>query len=422
MKKIILVLALALVWGSSDVYAQKKNVAKAKAKMNAETPDYVAAKEAIEPALQDSTTDCLADTWFTAGKIYYKLFDDEQKKEWAKQKYDPELEYSSLRNAFDCFIVADSLDQTPNAKGKVANKFRKQIVEIAAAMQNGFINAGGYYYKQAQNSEDSLTSSQMYMKAVDNFEYYLKYTDVKYWPEEKQAQLEADTMRYDIMYYCGAAATQANESRVALKYFSKLFDIKPIEENFQFIVYEYGRLQDSVMLMELYKTGVQKFPSNPMYARSLINEYLKRNELGEALVWIERAIADGDSGSVFWNLKGQILEHEGKLDEAVTAFAKAVEVNPEDADALGNLGRIYYNQAVEERDRVYAIRDNKKYEAAKKKLADWFRKPLPYLEKAHELNPQERDNILALRTIYYNLGKGYEKKYEEMDKLMNATR
>ena len=76
MKKIILVLAAVMAMTCGDVYAQKKNVARAKAKLNAEVPDYKGAREAIDPALTDSVTKNLADTWFTAGKIYYKLFDE----------------------------------------------------------------------------------------------------------------------------------------------------------------------------------------------------------------------------------------------------------------------------------------------------------------------------------------------------------
>ena len=146
MKKIILVLAAVMAMTCGDVYAQKKNVARAKAKLNAEVPDYKGAREAIDPALTDSVTKNLADTWFTAGKIYYKLFDEEQRKAWMNQGADENLMATSLMKCFDCMVIADSLDQMPNAKGKVRPKFRKQIVEIVDIMRPGFINAGGFYF------------------------------------------------------------------------------------------------------------------------------------------------------------------------------------------------------------------------------------------------------------------------------------
>ena len=414
MKRLVLfTTALLLLVGSGDVFAQKTNVRKAKAKMTAEKPDYVEAEKFIAPALLDSITKTQADTWFTAGKIYYKLFDNEQKKQWTGGRANEELMATSLMKAYDCLKVADSLDQTPNAKGKVPNKLRKQIVEIMDVMQNGFINAGGYYFK-----------NQDYQNAIKAFEYYLDYPNLKMWDNVKMEALTKDTMIQTLQYYCGASASQANDSYTALKYFKKLLGVyKPEEEMYQFVIYEYGRLKDTVNLIEMYKIGAQKFPQNPYYARSLVNEYLSRNDLKTAMVWIDNAMANGDSTSaVFWNLKAQIIEHEGDVKGSLKYFEKAVELDPEFADALGSIGRIYYNEAVEELDRVNAIRDDRKYRTEKAKMKDVFMKPLPYLEKAHQLNPTERDYVVALRGIYYNLGKGYEKKYEEMDALMKSMR
>ena len=482
MKKVIFLAAAAMLLVSADAFAQKKDVQKAKAKLNAETPDYKAAKDLITPALTNDETKDLADTWFTAGKINYKIFDEEQKKEWTGQKANSALMSESLNNCFDYMIIADDIDQTPvlvgkGPKTKIPNKYRKDIVEIMGAMQNGFINAGAYWFKQAGNAGDEAEAAKYYAKAIESFEKYLEYPNLKFWDDEKRAALEADTMRQNIQYYCGAAASQGGDSQTALKYFTMLLDVyQPVEEMYQFVIYELGRLQDSVALMDMYKTCFMKFPENPFYARSLINEYLQKNQLEEAMVWIDNAISNGDSTAMFFNLKGQIIEHKAqglndevsalkleakdlqtesnnlkkakktaesnaKLEEskAKTAlaeakqkeaaellaqtekwFLRAIAVDPENADANGNVGRIYYNRAVEELDRVNAIKDDNEYKKAKAAIKTFFEKPLPYMEKAHQLNPSERDYVVALRGIYYNLGKGYEKKYNEMDALMKS--
>lgn len=427
MKKIILVLAAAMVMTCGDAFAQKKNVARAKAKLNAEVPDYKGAREAIEPALSDSVTMKLADTWFTAGKIYYKLFDEEQRKSWMGQKADENLMATALMKCYDCMEIADSIDQAPNAKGKVRPKFRKQIVEIVDIMRPGFINAGGSYFK-----------NQQYEEAIKAFEYYLDYPNLPFWEDDKRQAFATDSMIPTMQYYCGACASQAGDSELALKYF-KILDKtyqeenRPVEEQeemFQFMIYEYGRLKDSVAMMDMYKVGVQRFPSNTFYARSLVNEYLSKNDLDSALDWINTAINQGDSTAIFFNLKAQILEHKGDLKTAEQFYLKAVENDPEFADAMGSLGRIYYNEAVEELDRVNNIKNDREYRAAKANMESFFLKPLPYMEKAHEVNPQERDYIVALRGIYYNLqsiyhgnkktalSKEYEAKYKVMDEKM----
>ncbi len=412
MKKIAFLLTAILLLCGCNSYAQIKNVRKAKARLNAETPNFVEARDAIEPALSDSITKTMADTWFTAGKIYYKLFDQEQKKEWNGAKADGELMAKSLANCYDSFVIADSLDQMPNDKGKVKPKFRKSITEMVKAMQNGFINSGSFYFKK-----------QDYQSAIRMFEYYLDYPNLKFWTEEEKLGYQKDTMIDEIQYYCGASASQDGDSKTAIKYFTMLLDVyKPQEDMYQFLIYEYGRLKDSVNLLEMYKMGVQKFPQNPFYARSLINVYLNKNDLAEALIWIDKAIEEDSVNATLWDVKGRIYESQKNLEEAERCFLKAIEMDPDFEPALGNVGRIYYNRAVEELDRVNAIRDDKIYRREKAKMKEVFEKPLPYMEKAHKFNPEERDYIIALRGIYYNLGKGYEKKYEEMDTLMKQGR
>jgi len=412
MKKIALSLTAILLLCGCNTYAQVKNVRKAKARLNAETPNLVEARDAIEPALSDSITKTMADTWFTAGKIYYKLFDQEQKKEWSGAKADGELMAQSLAKCYDSFVIADSLDQMPDKKGRVKPKFTKSITEMVQAMQNGFINSGSFYFKK----ED-------YQSAIRMFEYYLDYPNLKFWTEEERLGYQKDTMIDDIQYYCGASASQDGDSETAIKYFTLLLDVyEPQEEMYQFLIYEYGRLKDSVNLLEMYKIGVQKFPQNPFYARSLINVYLNKNDLPEAMIWIDKAIEEDSVNATLWDVKGRIFESEKNFEEAERCFLKAIEMDPDFEPALGNVGRIYYNRAVEELDRVNAIRDDRVYRREKAKMKEVFEKPLPYMEKAHELNPEERDYIIALRGIYYNLGKGFEKKYEEMDALMKQTR
>lgn len=138
--------------------------------------------------------------------------------------------------------------------------------------------------------------------------------------------------------------------------------------------------------------------------------------MDEAMTWIEKAISQDEKSGALWNVKGRILENDKKMDEAIASYEKAIELDPEMADPLGNIGRIIYNSAVEELERVNAIKDDRLYLKEKAKLKDIFSKALPYFEKAYELNPKERDYVIALRGIYYNLGQ--DAKYKEMEERM----
>ena len=146
--------------------------------------------------------------------------------------------------------------------------------------------------------------------------------------------------------------------------------------------------------------------------------------MGDALKWINASLEQDEKNAALWHLKGRIIEkeidsnpkatnNEEKLKEVIACYEKAIEIDPNMAEALGNLGRIYYNTAVDELQKVNEIKDDKKYKVEKAKLKAIFEKPKPYFERAYKLEPENGSFITALRGIYYNTDDNA--KYKEMD-------
>ena len=413
MKKIIFLLSALLLMGGSS-FAQKKNVAKATSKIVADPQDTKGAKDAILLALKDSTTRNDAKTWFVAGDVYNAIYTEQQKIEWTQKKGDKALMANSIENACKSYLTADSLDQLPNAKGKIAPKYHAKVIEKVKALQRGFTEGGSYYYEQKD-----------YKNALRFFEAYINYQNI---PQMQGLGLEKDTMIPLITYYCGLCATQAELPAVADKYYEKVKD--NMDSSVTKFIYgrlceDYLQLKDTVNMIRMLKAGAKKFPQESYYVRNLINFYINTNKMDEALTWINAAIELAPKGddvadvalAVLWNVKGRILETTN-MEEAKKYYQQAIDLNPNFAEALGNMGRIYYNKAVEDLARINAIRDDKKYKIEKAKLKSSFQTPLPYFEKAHQLNPDERDYVIALRGIYYNLE--MDAKYQEMDKKLKS--
>jgi tetratricopeptide (TPR) repeat protein len=402
MKKIIFLLSvLLLIVGNT--FAQKKNVAKAKSKILAETQDTKGAKDAILLALKDSTTMKDATTWFVAGDVYYAIYLEQQKLVWTQKNGDKALMASSTENAFRSYLVADSLDKLPNAKGKVVPKYHTKIVDKIKILQRSFTEGGSYFYEQKD-----------YKNALKFFDIYINYQNI---PQMQGLGLEKDTMIPQITYYCGLCATQSEKPDVAVKYLEIVKDKFDSKWVYPRLCDDYSLLKDTVNMLRMFKAGAQKFPQESYYVRSLINYYINQSKLDDALSWINSALELDPKGALLWNVKGRILESTN-VEEAKKCFQKSVDLDPNSAEALGNLGRIYYNNAVEDLTRVNAIRDDKKYKAEKAKLKIVFQTPLPYFEKAYQLNPDERDYVIALRGIYYNLD--MSAKYQEMDKKLKS--
>jgi len=402
MKKIIFLLsALLLIGGSS--FAQKKNVAKARSKILADPQDTRGAKDAILLAIKDSTTKNDATTWFVSGDVFKAVYEEQQKIEWTQKKGDKALMANSIESALRAYLVADSLDKVPNAKGKIAPKYHAKIVDKVKTLQRGFTEGGSYYYELKD-----------YKNALKFFDTYLNYQNM---PQMEGLGLEKDTLIPLITYYCGLCATQAEMPAVAVKYYEKVKDNMDSKWIYARLCDDYSQLKDTANMIRMFKAGAQKFPEESYYVRSLINYYINQSKMDEALSWINAAIDLEPKGAVLWNVKGRILETKN-LEESKACYQKSIDLDPTFAEALGNLGRIYYNKAVEELDRINAIRDDKKYKIEKAKLKSTFEVPLPYFEKAYQLNPDERDYVIALRGIYYNLG--MDAKYQEMDKKLKS--
>jgi len=402
MKKIIFLLSALLLMGGSS-FAQKKNVAKATSKIVADPQDTKGAKDAILLALKDSTTRNDAKTWFVAGDVYNAIYTEQQKIEWTQKKGDKALMANSIENAYISYLTADSLDKLPNVKGKIAPKYHAKVIEKVKALQRGFTEGGSFYYEKKD-----------YKNALRFFESYLNYQNI---PQMQGLGLEKDTLIPLITYYCGLCATQAELPAVADKYYEKVKDNTDSKWIYARLCEDYLQLKDTVNMIRMLKAGTKKFPQESYYVRNLINFYINTNKMDEALTWIIAAIELEPTSAILWNVKGRIIETTN-MEEAKKCYQQSIDLDPNFAEALGNMGRIYYNKAVEDLARINAIRDDKKYKIEKAKLKSVFQMPLPYFEKAHQLNPDERDYIIALRGIYYNLE--MDAKYQEMDKKLKS--
>ncbi len=406
--KVLILLAALLLFGGVDTFSQKKNVTKAKAKILTEPRDTKAAREAILPALEDSTTNKLASTWYVAGDVFWAIYDEQQKIEW-KQKNagDRALMGESLKKALECYIKADSLDRLPDKKGRVRPKYTQKIVDRTLSFQRAFPDAGAFYYQKKD-----------YLKAIDMFEQYMRYPHI---PFLKGRGLENDTLINVLKFNSGFSATQAKRLDIAAKFFEQIKDsVKSDEE--RAVIYanlstSYESMKDTANMLRIYQLGATKFPKEQYYTKNLINYYIAKKKMGDALQWINKSLEQDEKSAVLWNLKGRILENDKNVEEAMKCYEKAIELDPELADALGSIGRIYYNNAVEELQRVNEIKDDKKYKVEKNKLKASFEKAKPYLEKAHKLEPNFKDYIVALRGIYYNIDNNA--KYKEMEELYN---
>jgi len=405
MKKFVFTMALCFFVSLS--FGQKKAVSAAKNEIKNNPPNIAEARSLIKEALTDPETANDAETWYVAGQIENRQFDKEREMEILGKKPNEEVMFGALENIMPYYLKAAELDQLPDAKGKVKPKYLKDIRAVMRANRPYYINAGIFAY-----------DNKDYKKAYENFKLYGDMPTMNLFAGEKWVVPE-DTTELQVRYYAGLAATLIPDHEAAIAVFEGIKN-KGFNENeiYQQLASEYNKINDSIAFENIIKEGFLKFPGDDYYVLNLINICIYSGKSGEAIAYLDKAIAQHPDNAQLYDVLGQIYEADKKSDEAIQNMEKALKMEPNNVEFLSHLGRVYFNLGVEKRTLADEISDiNQSKEAAKESL-EYFKKSLPFFEKAFELDAKNSNAIFALRSIYYSLGMGPQ--YEKMDALYNG--
>jgi len=404
MKQVLL--TIGLCFAATAAFAQKSAVSNAERIIKDSKPDFNEARNLIKGALDDAETKDDAKTWYVAGQIEDAQFSAENTKQILGQQPNEPVMYEALGNILPYFLKAYDLDGMPNEKGKVKPRYQKNIKSTISANHIYYINGGAYYFDQRD-----------YKKALSYFDQYLDIANLQMFKGEKTAERDSNYMM--CQFYAAVAAMQIEDRNLALEKLSRAKDTPYRQYDvYQYLCYEYEQAKDSVSLEKTLKEGMQLFPDSSYYLLSLINLYIYSNRNDEAVNLLNTAIAQQPNSSQLYHALGSVYE-SGIKDPAKAEeyYAKALELDPNNPSALSNMGRIFYNQGVNKLGEANLISDAKKYNEEKEIAKDFFKKALPYFEKAHQQNPEEREYMTALRGIYYNLD--MSKEFDEMEAKMN---
>lgn len=399
MKTTILTVALCLV--TSMAFAQKKAVSKAysEAKVN----NIGEARNQIKQALENPETKDQAKTWWTAGYVEFQAFDAERNKLLENKQPDDNVLFSAILEGFRYYVKAAELDQLPDEKGKVKPKHLRDIKGTMKSNHQYLYSAGGHFF-----------NTKNYKNAYESFKLY---SEVPFFSYMEKEGLQEDTLLKSARYYAAIAAVSMEDPQTAIVALNACKDDKENQnEVYQMLATQYDALKDTANLIKVYEEGSTLFPEEPFYVQNLIAMYILTNKHNEALVKLDDATSKNPDNKQLWLIKGQLLDRQEKVEEAIKCYEKVLELDPENAPALGSIGIIYYNQAarLSDENNASAVNDMKKYKEGRANTVDpAFRKALTYLEKAHKLKPDERSVSVALRNTYYNLEMGPE--YEAID-------
>ena len=113
----------------------------------------------------------------------------------------------------------------------------------------------------------------------------------------------------------------------------------------------------------------------------------------------------------FHNALGTVLTKRFNQDRkdtawftsAVKAYEHVMALEPDNYGANYNLATLYYNRGVYQIRAIRAEDDIPTIQQVQEASREYFQKALPFMLKAHELNPNRRETLLGLEGIYYSL-------------------
>ncbi|MGV6844645.1 MAG: tetratricopeptide repeat protein, partial [Lutibacter sp.] len=153
--------------------------------------------------------------------------------------------------------------------------------------------------------------------------------------------------------------------------------------------------------LEILGNGRKEFPKSYSLLIDEANVYYYKGDDAMFKNRLEEAIKmNPTEPSLYYNV-GVMNMNQGKTEEAITNFKKAIDLKPDYADAYNNLGAALIDKTkpiIEEMNK--SLSDFDKYDKLQAKQMAIYKEALPYYEKAYELNKNNISTVQTLRGLY----------------------
>lgn len=424
MKKILL--ALAVLASMQVANAQVKSAADAKKAVEAAEAAASNEKKAIKTA-----------TWLKLGQEYVKAYDAPTGNIIpGSSKTELALMMGSEKPVS---TEAVEIQGTPYTKEVYADKNlyfnangQLAVIEVTKPVYADALEKAIAAYQKAYDLDASHAKSKDIAAAFDligqkyNTEAYNKYTlgDLasasKYFEKAAEVEALAPLSKIDTtsIYNAGFTAWATKDMSKAKELFEKCYNLGYYYEGGE--VFAKLADVDTLKTKKYLEEGFEKFPQSQSILIGLINYYLKSNESTDRLFeLLDKAKANEPNNASLFYVEGNIRSQLGDTENAVKAYRKCAEINPEYEYGFIGEGTMYYNKAIEVQTKAQDELDDTKYMALVKEFEEDLKACIPAFEKAFEVTKSEQVKAGVaeyLKNAYYRFrdeGADYMAGYEK---------
>ena len=435
MRKILI--ALALITSVQIASAQSKSPAEAKKAVEAAELAAQNPKKAVKPA-----------TWLKVADAYVKAYDAPTGSVVAgatKQELMFMMGNEKPTSTEEVVIggqpytkeVYANKDLYFNANGQLA------IIDVTQPVYEDALAKAIEAYKKAAEVDPALSKgkdiragleliSGKYINDAYNCYQFGDYAEASVLFEKAADAMETaplNKMDTTAIYNAGFTAWISKDYSRAQKFFEKCLANNYYYEGgevFAKLADVYTNLGQKDAARDVLEKGFTTYPQSQSILIGLINYYLESGQNTDRLfVLINEAKKNEPDNASLYYVEGNIYKELGKTEDAVKAYYKCADINPDYEFGYIGVGILYYNQAIELQEKAANEFDDKKYEALVADFNTALKNAIEPFEKAFEVSKDNgiKVNVAEyLKNIYYRFSSesqeymdGY-KKYNEIVK------
>jgi tetratricopeptide (TPR) repeat protein len=164
--------------------------------------------------------------------------------------------------------------------------------------------------------------------------------------------------------------------------------------------------QDKIEEAEkMLKDMVAKNPGQKDIMIEMVNLYIDTDRKSEAVTALSDAIALDPENVTLVYTAGTIYENMDDFENAEKQYARALELDAANVNALSAMGGLYFNKGADLNNTANKLEfGDPNYDKMVAESKDYFKKAVPFLEKATEASPDEVNLWIALRDAYGKAG------------------